>query len=172
MKLKIYRKRFIPDEITDISGDEILYHDSEILVTRWKPIHPRDDFAGGISFAFILEGYKIGYFYGQNKEFLFWYIDFIETEIDKEKNSITLVDLLIDVKIFPDGRKIILDIDELGEALKNGFIDKRQYEVALKNLYKVTDMIQVGKFPPEFVSEFMKKLRNEGKINSDFFQYS
>jgi len=160
---KIYRKRYIPDEIIDISSDEILYYDNEILVTRWEPIHPRNDFSGGISFAFVLEGYKIGYFYGQNKEFLFWYIDFIETEFDKEKNSITLVDLLVDVKIFPDGRKVVLDRDELEEALKKGFIDKHQYELALKNLKKVDDMIGEGKFPPEFVSEFMRKLRNHEK---------
>ncbi|MGE5327909.1 MAG: DUF402 domain-containing protein [Deltaproteobacteria bacterium] len=158
MNPKIYRKRFIPDEIVDISGDEILYYDGEILVTRWVPIHKRNDFSGGISFAFISEGYKIGCFYGLNKELLFWYVDIIETEYDKENNSLTFVDLLADVKIFPDGRVEILDIDELNQAFEKGLIDKRQFQLSLANLKKVTDMLEQTSFPPRFVSEFLEKL--------------
>jgi len=155
---KIYRKRYVPDEIIDISGDEILYNNGSIIVTKWKPIHKRSDFSGGISFAFISEGYKIGYFYGQNKEFLFWYIDIIETEFDEANNSLTLIDLLADVKIFPDGSHVVLDLDELEESHEKGLINNRQYELALVNLKKVTDMIEQGSYPPRFVSEFIKKL--------------
>jgi len=155
---KIYRKRYIPDEIIDISGDERLYYDGKILVTEWKPIHVRSDFSGGISFAFLSEGYKIGFFYGKNKEFLFWYIDIIEAETDEVNNSITLIDLLLDVKVFPDGSYVVLDLDELEESLEKGYINNRQYEMSLKNSKKITDMIEQEIFPPKFVSDFLKKL--------------
>ena len=50
--LKLYRRRFIPDELTFLADDEILRLDDEMLVTRWKSLHPRTDFAGGVSVFF------------------------------------------------------------------------------------------------------------------------
>ncbi|MGE5473000.1 MAG: DUF402 domain-containing protein [Ignavibacteriales bacterium] len=160
MNPKIFRKRFIPDEIVDISGDEILFNDRNIIVTRWKPIHERNDFAGGISFAFLSEGYKIGYFYKENNEFLYWYIDIIEVEYNEKSNSYTFIDLLTDVKVLPDGSCDVLDLDELEQSLEKGYIDNRQYELSQKNLKKVTEMIETKTFPPKFVSDFLKNLYN------------
>lgn len=156
MNPRIFRKRFIPDELVDISGDEILYNDSNIIVTKWKPIHPRNDFSGGISFAFLNEGYKISRFYDENGELLYWYIDFIE--VVKEDDSYILTDLLADIKIYSDGKYEILDEDELETARENGLIDERQYSETRERLVYVKNMIDSKNFPPKFVSDFLKKL--------------
>jgi hypothetical protein len=55
----ILRKRFIPFETVDISGDELLKRDEDVIITRWDVIRPRSDIAKGVSFAFLKEGYKI-----------------------------------------------------------------------------------------------------------------
>lgn len=158
MNPKIYRKRFIPDEIVDISGDEILFIDEDVIITRWKPIHDRNDFTGGISFAFLSEGYKIGYFYRDDGEFIYWYVDIIEIDFDENNNAYTFIDLLADVKVFPDGSYQILDLDELEQSLKKGYINNRQYELSQENLKKITDMIETGTFPPKLVSDFLENL--------------
>ena len=41
--MKLFRKRFIPDEIIDISKDEVIYRDDDLIITKWLPIHPRGD---------------------------------------------------------------------------------------------------------------------------------
>ncbi len=51
--MKIFRKRFVPFEIIDISGDEVLYRDDEKLITKWLPIHDRDDVGSGTSCVYF-----------------------------------------------------------------------------------------------------------------------
>ena len=69
--MKMYRKRFIPNEIIDISSDEVLERNENIIVTRWKPIKPRQDIGGGISYTFLKRGYKISKIFDNNGEFIF-----------------------------------------------------------------------------------------------------
>lgn len=155
-KPTILRKRYIPNEIVDISGDEILFRGDELIVTKWKPIKPRSDIDRGISYAFIKEGYKVSLFYGEEDKFLYWYCDVIEVDYEQESDTYTLIDLLIDVKIMPDGEFKILDVDELAEAMEEGLITKEQAFKALKILDKILNMIYNGTFPPEICKEFVE----------------
>ena len=41
--MKIYRKRYIPNEVVDISNDKVLFLTDEIMVTEWIQINPRSD---------------------------------------------------------------------------------------------------------------------------------
>jgi len=34
----ILRKRYIPDEVIDISGDELVFRSEDLLITKWNPI--------------------------------------------------------------------------------------------------------------------------------------
>ena len=56
MGIKMFRKRYIPNEVIDISNDEVLYMDDNVLVTKWLPIKPRKDIGRGLSFTFLKEG--------------------------------------------------------------------------------------------------------------------
>jgi len=58
----ILRKRYIPDEVIDISGDELVFRSEDLLITKWNPIRKRPDISGGISFTFLKEGYKASKF--------------------------------------------------------------------------------------------------------------
>lgn len=152
--MKILRRRFIPDEIVDISKDEVLYSDSEMLVTRWEAIKPRKDIKGGISFAFLNKGYKISKFYDHSGNFRYWYCDIINYEYDKEEDKYTLIDLLVDVKLSPEGKSEIMDLDELAFALDKGIVDKEITVSALKKLSDLLKIIDAGDFPPEECSKF------------------
>ena len=147
-KPTLLRRRYIPYELVDISDDELLYRSDELLVTRWSSIRPRMDMSGGISFTFLDRGYKVGRFYDSDRSFLFWYCDIIETEYDQETDTYTINDLLMDIKIYPDGKVIVLDADEMAQAMEQGLISCDQAARALKTLDSLLKMIYGGKFPP------------------------
>ncbi|HOQ37235.1 MAG TPA: DUF402 domain-containing protein [Acetivibrio sp.] len=145
----ILRKRYIPSEIIDISGDELLLRDDNLLVTRWKPIKERQDISGGMSFTFLKEGYKVSKFFGASGEFKYWYCDIINVLYEELQDRYTLVDLLVDVKIMPDGQVEVLDLDELAEALEKNIITKEEAVKSLYTLNKILKMVYEGKFPPD-----------------------
>jgi uncharacterized protein len=150
----LLRKRYIPQEIVDISSDELLLRSDELLVTRWVAIKPRGDFYGGISYAFLKEGFKLSKFYDAEGRFLYWYCDIIDVIHDEVKDTYILDDLLLDIKIMPDGLIKVLDADELAIALEKGLITQEQACRALKTLDKVLRMVYRGSFPPRECNEF------------------
>lgn len=160
MNFRIYRKRYIPDEIVDISDDKMLRFENNILVTKWNTIKPRNDFSWGVSFAYLEEGYKISRFYNEKDEFLFWYIDFVEAHWNQNSDELTLIDLLVDVKIFPDGSWRVLDREELEDCKEKEKITLEQYKKALRSLEKIINMLEKKIFPPPFISEYLSKIPN------------
>lgn len=148
--MKIFRKRYIPNEIVDISGDEVLYQDEKLIITKWLPIHPRNDIANGISYTMLDKGWKLSKMYDAEGKLLYWYCDIIDYELQQEEQEevYTLIDLLLDVKIYEDGSYEVLDRDELEEAFAKGLITKEQKEKSLARLEELLKVIQSGKFPP------------------------
>lgn len=94
-KPKMWRKRYIPYEIINISQDEVLYRDDRLIVTRWETIHPRADFQKGISFIFLDEGIKISKLYKENGEFFKYYCDIIDVVYNSEEDEYVFIDLLL-----------------------------------------------------------------------------
>lgn len=144
----ILRRRYIPYEVVDISGDQLLFRSATLLVTKWTSIKPRSDFYGGISFTFLDKGYKLGRFYDKDGKFLYWYCDIIEVDYDQTTDTYKMNDLLLDIKIFPDGRVILLDADELAQALSEELISTEQAACSLKTLDDLLKKIYSGNFPP------------------------
>lgn len=152
--MKMYRKRFIPDEIVDISDDEVLERNGNIVITRWKPINPRGDIGCGISYTFLRRGYKISKIFDTQGNFIYWYCDVLEYTYDKEKDEYVFIDLLADVKVYPDGRKEVLDFAELTAAFRNKIITGNQLLDAIKSVNMIMEMIQNECFPPEICEKY------------------
>lgn len=149
----ILRTRYIPFETVDISSDELLYRDDKLLITRWKAIRPRTDISGGISYTFLNEGIKISRFYDAHKNFAYWYCDIIDVEYDKKLDRYTLIDLLLDVKLMPDGTMKVLDADELAVALEEGLITQEQACRSLKKMDSILQQVYKKNFPPTICME-------------------
>lgn len=144
--MRIYRKRFIPNEVVDISDDEVIYHDQEKLITKWVPIRPREDFACGESCVYFDKGWKVSKFIKEDGSIKYWYCDIIRHEYKEEEDKYTLIDLLLDVIVFPNGEYKILDEDELTLALEKGLIDEKTAEEAREKLHQLIMVIEEGKF--------------------------
>lgn len=148
--ITVIRKRYIPNEEVDISGDRILLKTDDILMTKWRPIKPRGDFSWGMSYVDLHDNYKISRFYDENDNFLFWYCDILEIDYSRDDSGEKYIftDLLIDIIVNPDGTYEIKDIDEINEALEKGLIDKRQYDTSVFAMDRLVENIQKGAFPP------------------------
>ena len=143
--MKIFRKRYIPNEIVDISKDNVLLLTDELMVTEWLPIKPRGDIAYGKSYTLFNKGWKISQFLDENKNLICWYCDIIETHVENDEYTIT--DLLVDIKIYPNGEYEILDLDELDEAVSHGLISEDKKEEALDKMNELLEIIKRGEFP-------------------------
>ena len=142
--IRILRKRYIPNEIVDISGDEIIYLDEEVLVSRWVPIHKRDDIKYGISHLYINKGFKVAKVYSHDNELDHYYCDIMQVEVDKATNTYTEIDLLVDIVVYKNGDIKVLDLDELSEARQKNLITEEQLLYALEHANKLLNIIYNG----------------------------
>ncbi len=151
---RIYRIRYIPSETIDLSSDRLLYHDKHYLITEWEPIKPRDDIKYGISCVFFDKGWKISAFMGANRKINYWYCDIVDIEYNEETDSYYLYDLLTDIKIMPDGRVVIADLDELATAFEEELITKNQLSMSLRQSNDLLRMIYSTDVP-EYVKNII-----------------
>ena len=141
----LYRKRFIPDECVLLKDDEVLECNDKIIVTRWKTLHDRCDLSHGYSCYYPDRGYKISKFLKADGTLLCWYCDIITCEYNSDENTLLVIDLLADIKIYPDGRQRVLDLDELSEAFEKKLIDESLLKKSLLSLNKLlNDLYEEG----------------------------
>ena len=144
--LRIYRRRFIPNELICLDADEILHLDDDILVTRWNALHPRTDFCSGVSAYFMKDGWKVSKILDAQGNTLHWYCDIVEYIIDEAANSITCQDLLFDVVVYENGRYKVLDCDEAADAFEKGLITTAQLTGGLRSLHELLEVIYHSRF--------------------------
>lgn len=144
---RIYRIRYIPFETVDLSSDSLLYRDEHYLITKWLPIKPRNDISSGISCVFLEHGWKISAFLDSQNKIKYWYCDIIEIEYNESTDTYYLNDLLTDIRILPDGRVEVIDLDELAIAFEEGLITDRQLSMSLKRSNELLNMIYGNKMP-------------------------
>ncbi len=140
------RRRLIPLETVKLADDIILYRDEDIIVTKWRALHPKPSLCRGLSCYFLKEGYKVSKFYRTEDVFRHWYCDIIDTAYDPDTDTYTFTDLLADVIVRPDGFVKVVDLDELTEAFEASLITRGQLLLALKHLDKLLKIIYDGKF--------------------------
>ena len=95
---------------------------------------------------FLEHGIKVSKFYYEDGRLLYWYIDIITHSWNEDKSSLTVIDLLADVLIYPDGFVKVVDLDELADAEEAGIITKDQLLKSLRTLDKLLGMIYSGDF--------------------------
>lgn len=154
--LKLYRRRYIPDEIVFLKDDIVVSANEERIVTKWKVLKKRADFSHGASCYFLKKGIKVSKFIDDNENLLYWYCDIINYEYNKEENTYTFNDLLIDVIIYPDGFVKVVDMEEIADALEQGLIDEEVVKSSLRKTNALLIDIYNGNF--DKYTEFIKDI--------------
>ncbi len=145
-QLQLYRKRYIPAECIPLKNDIIVEQNEDFILTTWKTLNPKTTFDHGSSCYLLKEGLKVSKFYRPDGTLLYWYCDIVNFEYNETENILTVVDLLADVVIHPDGRVKVMDLDELAEALEKGLITQAQLTAGLRQLNYLLTMIDRDKF--------------------------
>ena len=143
---ELYRKRLIPAQNIPLKDDTILFLSDEIIVTKWDTINPKTEFNHGTSCYFFKEGIKVSKFYRADNSLLYWYCDIVEYEYDEVLNRLTVIDLLADVLIYPDGTVHVVDLDEMADAVSQGIISTELLQQGLYRLNNLLTMIYNGDF--------------------------
>ncbi|MCI8342106.1 MAG: DUF402 domain-containing protein [Firmicutes bacterium] len=139
--IKLYRKRFIPYEKVLLKDDIIEKADDNLIITRWKTLKPRKDFACGISFYYLKKGYKVSKFLDENGNLVYYYCDIIDVSYDEAENSYVFSDLLADVIVYENGFVKVVDVEEIADALDAGLIDCFTAKSALRKLARLLHVI-------------------------------
>lgn len=142
----IYRKRFIPPECILLKDDVIVSQDEECIITKWETLNPKAEFSHGSSCYFLKKGLKLSKMYRQDGSLYRWYCDIVEFQPDEASRTLTVVDLLADVIVYPDGRMKVVDLDELSDALEQSLITQKQLTCCLRNLDQLLSLIYRNKF--------------------------
>ena len=140
----LYRKRLIPDECICLNNDNIIVQNNTQIITIWKTLHPKTEFAKGISYYVIDKGWKISKFYSEQDELVYIYCDLIDTFYDENTDSYTFTDLLADVIVENNGDVKVIDLDELATALKSDIISSHMIVTALNRLDALLKIIYSG----------------------------
>lgn len=106
-----------------------------------------------IYFAFIGENYDILKVYDDNGNFKGFYVDILGYA-KRQGNIVEMLDLFLDIFIFPNGDFFLLDEDELEMALNYGIIDKETFDFAFSVANNIIKRLLEGKFPPEVVRKY------------------
>ena len=154
--LKLFRRRFIPEEIVELKDDKILSMDknNNIIITKWNVLKPRNDIDHGISAYFINEGIKVSKIFNSDGDLVYWYCDIIETIHDN--NTYTFNDLLIDIIIHPDGKVEVVDMDEFADVMENGILTNNTIAKALRCANSLLKDIYSGNF--EKYTRYIEKI--------------
>jgi len=140
---RLFRRRYIPDELVELKDDEILSIDEDIIITKWNALKPRADFCRGYSCYYLKEGYKVSRFIDESGGCVYIYCDIMLAEYDRAGDAYTFNDMLIDI-VVRDGCVRVLDLDEAGEALERGLISAAAARSALSSADKLLRRIYAG----------------------------
>ena len=144
---KLYRKRYMPNEVVYLKDDIITYQDEHVMVTKWDVLHPKAKFSHGVSCYYLDKGWKISKFLNDANELVYYYCDIIDTTYHAEENFYVFTDLLADVIIYENGFVKVVDLREIAEALEEGIITDREAKLALSRLDALLEVIYGGGLP-------------------------
>lgn len=144
--VRLYRKRYMPDEIVELKDDKILHMDENIIVTKWNVLKPRKDIDHGISVYYMKEGFKISKIFDTENQLVYWYCDIIETIYDRKSNAYTFHDLLIDIIIYPDKHVEVVDLDEFADFTEQQTLPASLLANALRRTNNLLKYIYQGEF--------------------------
>lgn len=153
----LYRRRIIPEECILLKDDRILFCDEDHIVTAWNTLHPKKDLHHGWSCYFLKEGFKVSRFCREDGSLLYWYCDIVDFDYKEDKNELTVIDLLADVLIYPDGFVKVVDLDELVQASDKGRLSTENLKSSLLKLNRLLTIIYAGEFPK--LRRYVEELR-------------
>lgn len=145
----VYRSRSVVVGRSRVTSSHSVSFDGEVVLARGFPITYFELMGKWYSVLKVrnLRGRHTGY-----------YCDIATPPRLLEDGGIEFTDLFVDVWVSPDLRYKVLDEEELENAYTRGWISKRLYERAKKEVTNIANAIDRERFPPKHVKRLEVKL--------------
>ena len=167
----IYKVKSIKDD--SFNGDICYYNfkdaDIKIVVSEDKVIV--DNNYRLLEFYDYSHKVKLSAFYNNHNDIIEWYFD-IAKVLGKENGIPYEDDLYLDVVVTPEGKIILLDEEELKEALQNSIITKEEYEMAYVEANKLIALLKEKKdklrcFTNKYLDYFEKSIQANAQLKHE-----
>jgi predicted RNA-binding protein associated with RNAse of E/G family len=162
--MKEIKLRFVrlPDDIATWTH-ELLHQDESVIISKFRfsglkrpsEIKGRvvvDNEYMGICYEFVDKGYEIIKVFDLDERLTGYYCN-INTRPRLFEGGYEVVDLFLDVWVFPDLEYSVMDEDEFECALEKGLIGEKERAFAQTVLRGIIGDLEEGKFPPRIVDE-------------------
>lgn len=157
----IYKKKSIKSD--EFTGDIFYFKFKSVNKKSYIPNGTciRDNDYEWIEFYDYNSKIKLSALYNQNKEIIEWYFD-IAKAIGNENGIPYEDDLYLDVVVDSDGKIILLDEDELKDALDRLEISKEDYDMAYNQANMLMNKLKGNKGKLEdFTNKYLNEIREE-----------
>ncbi len=105
-----------------------------------------------LTYYFVKKGYTISKVFKRSGEFLYYYCDVMEMH-QVGRLRYVMVDLLLDLIVYPDGSYHLLDVDEFADSIEKNHLKKKQQVYALHTLHRMLQLTTEKKLIPSFIQE-------------------
>lgn len=154
-----------PPDRTDVFVQELLHASADVIVTYLastpmkRPLRVRDrvvldDGSPAVWFTFPGLMHDVGRFHTPAGEFTGLYANILEPVRLDTPRSWHATDLFLDLWVEPDAEPVILDEDELAEALAAGWVSAAQAARARAEAERIVALCHAGHWPPAIVNEW------------------
>ncbi len=99
--------------------------------------------------------------FDEHGELVQWYIDIVGHMGVDERGVPWYEDLYLNIVISPEGETLLLDVDELDMALRQGQVTQSQYDFAWRAASTILDALEMDLFPLLWLSESHRALLEE-----------
>lgn len=99
--------------------------------------------------------------FDEHGELVQWYIDVIGRMGLDERGVPWWEDLYLDIVVSPEGETLLLDVDELDEALRQGVVTPGEYDSAWREASTLLTALEVDLFPLLWLSDGHRVLFTE-----------
>ncbi|MCK5548200.1 MAG: DUF402 domain-containing protein [Thermoplasmata archaeon] len=162
--METIKLRFVrpPNEV-NVWTHDLLFKSDDVIVSKFifsglkvpskvKDVIIVENGYTGICYEFLDRGLEIIKVLDTRNELSGYYCN-INRNPKMFDGGYEVVDLFLDVWVFPDFEYVVLDEDEFENALKNGWINEKDGRFANSVLKTLLEDLNKGKFPPEIVKE-------------------
>jgi predicted RNA-binding protein associated with RNAse of E/G family len=158
----------LPDKVLDLY-DDLVFRSEKVVVGRARIRSANSVVFDGkvvlasgygiVYFEMMRKWFSVGKIWNSEGQHTGYYCDIITPPRVLEDGVVEVTDLFLDLWVAPDLRYKVLDEEELEDALKKGWITKRLYEAAKKEVKKLVALVEQGRFPPPLVKQLEEKLK-------------
>jgi len=151
---RILKKSYacIPFDEPQFRGLVTMYRIHELREPLWKEYNGRRMCLADKGYLWMQhfprgEHYVVTTMFDDQGRVVQWYIDICKTQGLTEQRVPWFDDLYLDIVVLPTGEMLLLDEDELEEALDEGHITQRDNALAQKTADRLLTLIRQKKFP-------------------------